>query len=291
MFDSQTLKKLEYLSLVSRKEFVGQTSGARRNAKLGGGVEFADYRNYVFGDDLRNLDWNVYARFESLFIKRFQEEGDLPVYCLLDTSRSMGASADDPKFIYAKRLAGALAYISLNKFDSVCVVACSDHAEQSFPLARGKERFLELASFLEKLQPSGSATNLRDAVRDVMPRLRKPGLAILISDCYDPNGIDDSLEQILARRFEPIVLQIYTQEEAQPQTLGDLEFVDVESGRRQKFAVDDAALAKYRARFQAFLAQTRASCVKRNARYYATSIDTPFDAFLLNVTRDVAFTR
>ena len=98
MFDSQTLKKFEFLSIASSRPFAGQTTGTRRNAKMGGGLEFADYRDYAFGEDLRNLDWNVYARFESLYIKRYQEEGDVPVYCFLDASRSMGATSDAPKF-------------------------------------------------------------------------------------------------------------------------------------------------------------------------------------------------
>ena len=104
MFDSQTLKKFEFLSIASSRPFAGQTTGTRRNAKMGGGLEFADYRDYAFGEDLRNLDWNVYARFESLYIKRYQEEGDVPVYCFLDASRSMGATSDAPKFEYAKKV-------------------------------------------------------------------------------------------------------------------------------------------------------------------------------------------
>ena len=159
MFDTQTLKKFEFLLLASSKEYTGQTSGARRNSKLGGGVEFVDYRDYVYGDDLRNLDWNVYARLETPFIKQFQEEGDLPVYCFLDASRSMDADASAKKFEYAKNLVGALGYISLARFDSFGVFTFADTLGPTFPLARGKGRFLELARFLDGVAPRAGVTD------------------------------------------------------------------------------------------------------------------------------------
>src|SRR5688500_20169731 len=90
LFDSEFLKKLEYLSLISRRVFRGSLLAQRRTLQLGGGIEFADHREYTAGDDFRYLDWNVYARLGDLLLKRFQEEEDLHVYLLLDASRSMG---------------------------------------------------------------------------------------------------------------------------------------------------------------------------------------------------------
>lgn len=287
MFDSQTLKKFEFLSIASNQTFAGQVSGTRRNAKIGGGAEFSDYRDYVYGDDLRNLDWNVYARFETMYIKRFREEGDVPVYLFLDASKSMGETADSQKFAYALNVVGALGYISLASLDSVAAITFTDRAEDFFPLARGKERFLSLARFLESLAPRERATNVSAAIRDALAKIGKPGLAILVGDCFDREGLDAGLERLVARRFEPIVLQLYAPEESSPRELGDFELVDAETGRRQKATIDESALKRYRKRFELFLAKTRESCVKRGARYYATSIDRPFDSFLLDVARDL----
>src|SRR5918992_5978714 len=122
LFDSDFLKKLEYLSLVSRRVFRGSILAQRRTMQLGGGIEFADHRQYAPGDDFRYLDWNVYARHGELLLKRFQEEEDLHVYFLLDCSRSM-AYGEPSKFDLARQVTAALAYIALADLDRVAVAA------------------------------------------------------------------------------------------------------------------------------------------------------------------------
>jgi len=130
MFDSEFIKKLEYLSLISRRIFRGQLLAQKRTRQLGGGVEFADHRDYVFGDDLRYLDWNVHARLGSRLIKRFEEEEDLHVYFFLDCSQSMSVGQSGQKgaskFDYARQIVAALAYIALADLDRVSVVVFAD---------------------------------------------------------------------------------------------------------------------------------------------------------------------
>src|SRR5262245_5254467 len=142
-FDSDFLQKLEYLSLVSRRVFRGQLLAQRRTMSLGSGVEFADHREYTHGDDFRYLDWNVYARHDELLLKRFQEEEDLPVYFLLDCSRSMNFGTPS-KFDYARKVTAALAYIALADLDRVAVTAFADDIMGDFPLMRGKGQILAL---------------------------------------------------------------------------------------------------------------------------------------------------
>src|SRR5579872_2669433 len=159
LFDSNFLKQLEYLSLVSRRVFRGSLLAQRRTMQLGGGIEFADHRQYTPGDDFRYLDWNLYARHESLLLKRFQEEEDLHVYFLLDCSRSMAFGAP-PKFDFARQVAAALAYIALADLDRIAVVGFANDILADFPLTRGKGRILALLKFLEALTPSGEDTCL-----------------------------------------------------------------------------------------------------------------------------------
>src|SRR5690349_15284326 len=163
LFDSEFLKKLEYLSLVSRRVFRGQLLAQRRTMQLGGGIEFADHRDYTPGDDFRYLDWNLYARHDELLLKRFQEEEDLHVYVLLDCSRSM-AFGQPLKFDYARQVAAALAYIALADLDRVAVVAFAGDVVADFPLTRGKARILSLLKFLEGLPAQGSQTDLARVV-------------------------------------------------------------------------------------------------------------------------------
>src|SRR4051794_13911336 len=152
LFGSEFLQKLEYLSLVSRRVFRGQILAQRRTMQLGGGIEFADHRDYTPGDDFRNIDWNVYARHDELLLKRFQEEEDLHVYILLDSSKSM-ALGRPSKFDFARQVSAALAYIALADLDRVAVVGFAGEIVSDFPLTRGKSRILSLLKYLEGLQP------------------------------------------------------------------------------------------------------------------------------------------
>src|SRR5262252_1439367 len=158
LFDSDFLQKLEYLSLVSKRVFRGSLMAQRRTMQLGGGIEFADHREYTPGDDFRYLDWNVLARHDELLLKRFQEEEDLHVYLLLDCSRSMAYGAP-PKFDFARQVTAALAYIALADLDRIAVIAFADDIVADFPLTRGKGRILALLHFLENLALQGTDTN------------------------------------------------------------------------------------------------------------------------------------
>ena len=120
-----------------------------------------------------------------------------------------------------------------------------------------------------------------------LKKIAKPGLAILVGDCFDPNGLDAALERLLSRKFEPIVLQIYAPDEARPSELGDFEFVDAETGVTRKVTLDERAVKRYAKRFQEFLKATRESCVTRGVRYYAAPTNVPFDSILLDVARDI----
>src|SRR5438552_4137988 len=158
LFSSDFLKKLEYLSLISRRVFRGQILAQRRTMQLGGGIEFADHREYTPGDDFRYLDWNLYARLDELLLKRFQEEEDLHVYFLLDCSRSM-AFGNPPKFDFARQVAAALAYIALADLDRAAIIAFANDIVPDFPMTRGKDRILSLLKFLENLPPKGEVTD------------------------------------------------------------------------------------------------------------------------------------
>src|SRR4051795_6021849 len=169
LFGSDFLKKIEYLSLVSRRIFRGSLMAQRRTKQLGGGIEVAAHRDYTPGDDFRYLDWNLYARHDELMLKRFQEEEDLHVYFLVDCSRSM-AFGDPPKFDFARQVAAALAYIALADLDRIAVTAFADDILADLPLTRGKGRILSLLKFLEGLEAQGEDTDLERVVTGFVHR-------------------------------------------------------------------------------------------------------------------------
>src|SRR5690242_11173337 len=137
LLDPQFLTRLEQLELVSRKIFHGVMKGERRSKRKGQSVEFADYRNYVKGDDLRFLDWNLFARLDRLFIRLFQEEEDLHLYLLVDNSLSMDFGTPT-KLHYARQIAAALAFVGLVNLDRVVIEVFNDRLTQSMPAVRGR---------------------------------------------------------------------------------------------------------------------------------------------------------
>lgn len=298
MFDSDFLKKLEYLALVSQKPFVGESAAGHRNAKLGGGIEFSSYREYVPGDDLRRLDWNVYARLGSTLVKRFQDVGDLHVYCCLDVSESMRGDKSGAKFDYARNLLAALAYISLAHSDIVSVLPFSGSLDQILPPLRGKARFSTLLKFLDSLEPNGSDTDFSTTFRDMTRKIKKPGMVIILSDCftalYDEarsqnkktaGGFIDSLETLLYHRFEPMVIQVMTPAEESPTLRGDYQLIDRETKKTRTVTIDDSVLKNYRKRFSQRIESIRRECIKRKCRHFAFSTRMPFDEAVLAVTR------
>lgn len=285
LFDSEFLKKIEYLSLVSKKIFRGSLMAQRRTMQMGGGIEFADHREYTPGDDFRYLDWNLYARHGELLLKRFQEEEDLHVYILLDTSRSMELGESQTKFDLARRLAAALAYIALADLDRVAIVAFADGIIQELPLTRGKARILSLLRFLENLEPSGNATNLNDMVKSFVLRSQRRGLAIVISDLFDPDGYRNGLDMLRHHKYEPHIVQLHDPAEADPGLLGDVELLDIESEDTRKLTITENNLKRYREVFQEFLASIQTYGSNYGIGCTLTTTDVPFDKTVLDMMR------
>lgn len=294
MFDSDFLKQLEYLSLLSKRMFQGQLLAQRRTMQTGGGIEFADHREYIHGDDLRYLDWNVYARHGDLLLKRFQEEEDLHVYLLLDASQSMQVdetavdAGDPPKFTLARQIAAALAYIALADLDRVSIFAYADGVKVSMPIVRGKDRILSVLRFLESLTCHAEKTDLRRSVGEFVTRAPRKGLAIVISDLFDQDGFRDGVDRLRYAQFEPHVIQIHTQLEAEPKLLGDVQLVDCETGTEKKVTVTERKLRNYKQLFATFLKDVETYCRTQGLAHTRTTTDVPFDAVLLKMMRAAA---
>lgn len=284
LFDSEFLKKLEYLSLVSRRVFRGSLLAQRRTMQLGGGIEFADHRGYTPGDDFRYLDWNLYARHEALMLKRFQEEEDLHVYFLLDCSRSMEFGAP-PKFDLARRVTAALAYIALANLDRISVAAFAGDIVADFPLTRGKGRILSLLRFLEELPYPGTQTDLARVIGGFSHRNQRKGLAIIVSDLFDPAGFERGLDMLRHRRYEPHVVQLHDRREADPKLLGDVELLDIETAAARKVTITERNLRRYKKIFEGHQQAVRLYCRNHGLGCTQTTSETPFDDLILKMMR------
>lgn len=290
MFDAEFLKRLEYLSLLSKQAFNGKLLAQRRSKRIGSGIEFADHRDYLYGDDLRYLDWNVFARHGDLLLKRFQEEEDLHVYLLLDASASMD-TGEPNKFRFARQIAAALAYIALADMDRVSVVAYDHKIVNTLPLMRGKNNVLRLLEFLESLSAGGEGTDLKAVVDDFSRRASKRGLALVISDLYDQEGFQAGIDRLRHQRFDPHVIQIQSPQEVSPPWLGDIELVDAETGRRSNRTITQEARQRYLDRFALFNESVDKYCHSYGLSHARATSDVPFDAVLLKMMRTANFTQ
>ncbi|HXG10068.1 MAG TPA: DUF58 domain-containing protein [Gemmataceae bacterium] len=289
LLDSEFLTKLEQLELVSRKIFLGRMKGERRSKRKGQSVEFADYRNYVVGDDLRFLDWNLYARLDRLFLRLFMEEEDLHVYILIDNSLSMDFGTPT-KLHYAKQVAAALGFIGLVNMDRVVIEAFNDRLVQSMPAARGRRSLWRLLDFLNKVEPAGPS-DLRQALRTFSLKCSGKGIVILLSDFMDKGGYQDALRYLIARQLDIYCVQILSQEEIEPEIVGDLKLVDIEDEDVAEITVSGPLLKRYKQNLAAFRAGLHEFCTRRGVAYLFTSNQVPFDRLVLTYLRQRGLVR
>lgn len=289
LLEPQFLHRLEQLELVSRKIFLGVMKGERRSKRKGQSVEFADYRNYVKGDDLRFLDWNLFARLDRLFIRLFMEEEDLHFYVLIDNSLSMDFGTPT-KLHFAKQVAAALAFIGLVNMDRVVIEAFNDRLTQTMPSARGRKSLWRVLDFLHKIQPAGPS-DLRQSLKTFSMRSSGKGIVIVLSDFMDKGGYEDALRYLVARQFDVYVIQVLSQEEIEPEMVGDLKLVDIEDDDEAEVTVTAPLIAQYKKNLAAFRGGLNDFCVRRGITYLFTGNQVPFDRLVLTYLRQRGLVR
>jgi uncharacterized protein (DUF58 family) len=286
LFDDEFLKKLEYLSVVS-KRFNADKRDDRRLKKRGTGLEFADYRSYVPGDDFRHLDWKAYLRLNRLILKLFEEKQDLPIYFFVDTSGSMNYG-HPLKLDYAERVAAALCYVALANLDRVNLVAFADGIRAELPPQRGKGRIFSILRFLGDLSAEG-ATNARASFAAFSARSRRRGLAVVISDFLDEDGFEGGLDVLRHCRHDIFVIHVASHEELAPSVAGHVQLVDAETGAGREVMLTPSAVAAYGAELARYCGAIEAYCHRYQLGYARTRTDVPFDDLVLRVFRQGRF--
>jgi uncharacterized protein (DUF58 family) len=289
LFDDEFQRKLDYLALVSKRVFSGRMRAERKTKKSGSGIEFADHRDYQPGDDFRYLDWSVYQRFDRLLVRLFEEEEDLAIYFIIDASSSMGFG-DAKKLRYAKRVAAALGYVGLANLDRVSIVSTSDKVMDRMPATRGKARIFKVFRFLRELEPEGQ-TDLGDAMKTFVAQNKKKGLAVLISDLYDPQGFEKGINVLRYNKFDPFVVHVVDKEEARPKLNGDVLLYDCETGDEREVTITAKVLERFQAAYGDYLADIERFCTSKTVPYVQADIATPFDELILRVFRRGGFLR
>lgn len=277
------LAQLERLELVSRKVFRGRMKGERRSKRKGQSVEFADFRNYVAGDDLRFIDWNTYARLEKLFLKMFLEEEDLHFYVLLDASRSMDFGTPT-KLHYAKQLAAALAFIGLVRADRVKIETLGQPAHKPGPVYRGRASVWRMLDSLDHIE-AGETTSLAAGVKNFCVRNSGKGILVLISDLMDKSGYEQALRYLVAQQMDVYVIQVLSSEELDPDIKGDLKLVDCEDQDIAEITASAPLLARYKQTLAAFTGGARDFCTRRGMTYLLANTQLPIEQLIASYLR------
>lgn len=294
LLSPQLLTQLERLELVTRKVFRGRLKGERRSKRKGQSVEFADFRSYVPGDDLRFVDWNLYARLDKLFIKLFLEEEDLHFFALIDASRSM-EFGEPTKLEYAKQLAAALGFIGLCRTDRVKIEFLGASRSHPGPVLRGRKSLWRMLDYLQSMpsevHPTTATTDLAASVREFCLRNTGRGILVLISDLMDKSGYETALRLLMARQMDVYVIHLLSTEELHPELQGDLKLVDSEDQDVAEVTVSRPLLDRYQKTLAAFVDGAREFCTRRGMTYLLTNTQIPVEQLVANYLRQRGLVR
>lgn len=281
LLDSQSLLRLERMTVMAKNRIRGSTQGRRKSRQTGASLDFADYRLYAPGDDIRQIDWNAYGRSGKPFVKLFHDERELTVRLWVDVSASMntggetaGGAGAANKLLHAKKLAACVGYMALAGFDRVGAGVFGDRVAGSLPVMRGKASAQRLFRFLAEAEP-GTAGDVRKALTEPGALPRQPGMTWLFSDFLYETGVQETLNMLLAARQEVAVVQVLSPEELHPGYAGDLRLVDVETGVGKEVAMSAKVLKAYKEALDAYTAGLRGFCHERGVSYALAPTNVP----------------
>lgn len=279
----ELLARLEAMELVSRKIFRGRMKGERRSRRKGQSVEFADFRNYVAGDDLRFVDWNTYARLDRLFLKLFLEEEDLHFYALIDASGSMDFGTPT-KFWYARKLAAALGFVGLIRGDRVRIQTLAARPGAPAPVFRGRRSLWQMLNYLEQLD-ADEGISLAEGAKNFCLQNSGKGIVVLLTDLMDKNGYEAALKYLLAQEMDVYVIHVLSVEEFDPDLQGDLRLLDCEDGDVADVTVSGPLMKRYRETLSTFIESAREFCNRRGILYVLARNDVPAEDLVTGYLR------
>ncbi|MDG2095442.1 MAG: DUF58 domain-containing protein [Phycisphaerales bacterium] len=286
LLGSALMSRLNRLDVLSRKVFSGKIHGERRSRRRGQSVDFADYRPYAAGDDLRFVDWNIYARLETLFLKLFMEEEDLSLAIAVDTSPSMDWGGPN-KLGFCKRLAMSLGYIGLVNQHRVSLFGFDGDGVSQLNSIRGRSRTREMANWLIDLSP-GSSPGLETGMKSIAQGRRGRGVLVVLSDFLEPDGYDAGLRYLAGSGDDVFCLQVLAPEELDPGSQGlsgDVRLRDVETGQDCEITVTPALLRRYRENLDAYCSQLRDWCTRRGIGNLSIGTDVDMEVLLVEYLR------
>jgi uncharacterized protein (DUF58 family) len=275
MLDTKELRLLEGMSLMPRRQLASRTRGERLSRQKGVSIEFADYRDYADGDDLRHLDWTILARLDRATIRTYQDEAELPVYLALDISPSMDFG-EPTKFEHAQRLAAVIGFIGLAGHDRVQPITVGGRDIRPGRPLRGRGSHRQLIEWTAGQHPNGTRPLAQALSR--LPALA-PGLFFLITDGLDPAAAG-ALRAIPSRGHELVVLQVLSPIEVDPDLEGDLRLLDSETGEAIEVTAHAQTLREYKQNLDAHCRELEEATTRLGGRWVQSIVGQPLVDFM-----------
>jgi hypothetical protein len=287
LIGNELMARIGQLDLVSRKIFSGKIQGECRSKRRGQSVEFADFRQYVHGDDLRFIDWNIFGRLDRLFLKIFLEEEDLSLVVAVDASASMDWG-DPSKFVFAQRLAMALGYIGLVNHNRVTLAAFGGEGGlQVLKNLRGRRKTAEMGRWLLDLKPGGADT-FEESMKSLALGRQGRGVMVVLSDFLLKGGYEKGLRYVAGRGFDLWCMQTLAPQEIDPAAhglAGDWRLTDLEDRDETEVTASPGLIEQYRANLGAWCANLRDFAVRRSIMHMVVDTSTEVDELLLEYMR------
>ena len=279
LLDHAARRLLDRLQLAVRPGSTATRQGGHKSPVLASGVEFADHRQYVPGDDVRHIDWKAFARHGQLTIRQFEEERDARVYVMLDLSGSMSRGTPASKLEMAKRLAASFAYVGMKQFDRAVVMPFGEDLERETRPLRTAADLPEVDRFLTECG-AGGPTSFAQAVRSLAERFPQRGLVVVITDLMKPEGWDAGFRTIGALGHELRVVHVRCPEDLAPDFQGELELFDVEDQRTVRLRVSRDLLDAYRKEIEKHVTSCRDSARRAGGRFVDVPVEMPLELAL-----------
>jgi uncharacterized protein (DUF58 family) len=277
MITKELLTRLETLQIPSRRRSRHPYRGEKASQRKGSSLEFSEYREYLQGDDIRSVDWNVYARTEHLFLKLFFEEESRPVYFAVDASKSMNFGSPS-KLAYALAVAASLAYVCLNHYDrpQLLLLQGSGFRKISF---RAMSQFFQVLQHLQRIESEGE-THLNAVLKKISLAGMKRGIVFLLSDFFSPDGFA-GMKHLTAAGNEVHCLQILSDEEIDPDFRGDLKMIDSETLGNSEVSISPTVIKRYKTRLKTLQQQLQKTAHHSFASFSVIKTSRPLDDLLL----------
>lgn len=271
LLDPTTLRKLDSLAISTKRAFHGSRIGGHRSPARGQGMEFAEYRHYIAGDNPRHIDWGVYGRTDKLYVRTFQEERNLSVLIHLDSSNSMNVPQDPEKWRYAISIASALAYIGIREGERVAISSGTKASKASIgSIDELREVTNRLTKYASQSEPSTGVIEEQRNLNESLNRLATPGVGVIISDfLYPPTQLKSLLMSFTARKFDLTAIQVIGESDLNPFGSENRPAlaIDSETGEEATVSLDAAA---YQEELRTHSLEMARACELSGAKFVST---------------------